>query len=218
MTAGPSVKGLARRMGVSGKEVKKRELVALRISTNLVKRHLITKKLSNRFRGGVKSRSNIRGSDTGIARRSGALIRSINRFTKVIKERLIGIVGTNAVQMRALENGAVITPKRSKFLTIPLPESLTSAGVARWTAAELRASPERGGFSGTWISKSDAGNLVILGAEAGSGKVRALFILKKKVVIPPKRPMAATVRETISEVEQMFARQLGAGLDKTIGR
>jgi len=76
-----------------------------------------------------------------------------------------------------------ITPKKGKYLTIPLPAAMTGAGVARGSARQ-------GPWGETFVAKSKAGNLIIFGKrkimsgkKAGElrGKITPLFLLLKSV-------------------------------------
>ena len=81
-----------------------------------------------------------------------------------------------------------ITPKKGKFLTIPLPAALTKAGVMK--------GPARSDIWGeTFIAKSKKGDLIIFGKgrimkgkRAGElrNQVVPLFLLVKKVTIPAR--------------------------------
>ena len=126
-----------------------------------------------RMRSGVTSGG-------GLRVRSGALRRSLGYR---VTSRTQG--GTGGIGLRVFsagvtyapiqELGGVITPKRAKWLTIPLPPNMTPAGVTRLTAREVI---NKGGFFAT----SKKGNLLIFN-RAGEPQ----FVLKKKVRIPKGR-------------------------------
>jgi len=79
-----------------------------------------------------------------------------------------------------------ITPKKGKYLTIPLPAAMTGAGVARGSA-------RKGPWGETFVAKSkETGGLIIFGKrkimrgkKAGElrGKITPLFLLLKSVRI-----------------------------------
>ena len=78
-----------------------------------------------------------------------------------------------------------ITPKKGKYLTIPLPAAMTGAGVARGSARQ-------GPWGETFVAKSKAGNLIIFGKrkittgkKAGElrGQATPLFLLLKSMKI-----------------------------------
>ncbi len=74
---------------------------------------------------------------------------------------------------RTHQFGATITPKRGKFLTIPLTRKAANAG-----------SPRK--FSDGFFKKSRAGNLIFVTPKEDGG-IEAQFVLKEKVVIPRRR-------------------------------
>lgn len=66
--------------------------------------------------------------------RSGTLRRSIHSVVRRLHRRLIGIIGTNVIYAPTHEFGAIIRPKKGKYLAIPFgPKAFTPAGVARGT-------------------------------------------------------------------------------------
>lgn len=127
--------------------------------------------------------------------RSGRLRASvISLKTEMKEDRVEGGISFGTVYGRAHvgPKGQVttITPKRSKYLTIPLPAAMTKAGVVRGTARSFMG--KEGVFGKTFIAKSKAGNLIIFGQkriEKGkrTGELRReivpLFVLKKQVKI-----------------------------------
>lgn len=81
-----------------------------------------------------------------------------------------------------------ITPKKGKFLTIPLPAALKPSG-------DLRGPARSDMWGETFIAKSKKGNLIIFGRarimkgkRAGElrGQVVPLFLLVKKVTVPAR--------------------------------
>lgn len=74
------------------------------------------------------------------------------------------------------ERGATITPKRARWLTIPLPPALTAQGVPKRPSAR--------DWQNTFVIKSKKGNLLIV-QKVGKDIV-PLYVLKKKVVIPKR--------------------------------
>lgn len=72
-----------------------------------------------------------------------------------------------------------ITPKRSKALTIPLPDNLTPAGVPRFPSARALMSSGK-----TFLHTSDRGITTIALDEGG--RLRWLWVLKKRVSIPAR--------------------------------
>lgn len=101
----------------------------------------------------------------------------------------------NAVPYFAIQNvGGTIVPKKGQALAIPIGPALTGNGVARFTAAEVRANPQAFGFQATFIPK---GKNVIMGriadahfsatrGQGGRGALVPLFVLVKSVTLPAR--------------------------------
>lgn len=75
------------------------------------------------------------------------------------------------------ERGAIIRPKKSKYLTIPLPAALDARGVP------LR--PNARAWKDAFIIRPKKGNLLIVRRSIGGGIV-PLYVLKKSVRIPKR--------------------------------
>lgn len=99
-----------------------------------------------------------------------------------------------------------IRPKNAQYLTIPLDAAKTKAGVARGSARS-------GVFGETFVVKSKAGNLIIMGKRkrqrgksAGQtfGNVVPLFVLKKKVVIRAR----VDPRKRTKKVQRVIGRDI----------
>lgn len=123
--------------------------------------------------------------------RTGMGRRSI--FHRVVTEAPNGatlVVGSDLTQaryMRAQEKGATITPKNSRFLTIPLDAAKTARrGVAKFTARELFDNPAAFGYRSAFIAKG-----VIFGSKA-KGAIVPLFALKRSVTLKPVGYLADT--------------------------
>jgi hypothetical protein len=120
--------------------------------------------------------------------RSGRLRSSIGSIVTESGDSIIGMIGSGVRQgdrvkyANIQETGGVITPKRGKYLTIPLPAALTPAGVLRKPARQ---------WPDTFVMKSNNGNLLIM-QKKGKRVTRlvALFVLKKQVTIPASRYMS----------------------------
>lgn len=103
--------------------------------------------------------------------------------------------GKRVVYANILETGGIIRPVNRKYLTIPLKPALTPAGVPRFTAQEVRQGLTQ--YKGSFIRKG-----VIFGKTGN--KITPLFVLKKQVVIPPKRYMEKTAVENAKAVGNML--------------
>jgi hypothetical protein len=133
-------------------------------------------------------------SDTTLASRSGMLKKSIRAITAKDSEKGVeaGLtIGTIYARVHFGPRGQIteITPKNSKYLTIPLPAAQGSHGQAKGRARD------EGLWGETFVAKSKAGNLIIFGkkkylkgAHAGEtrGGIEALFLLVKSVRVPAR--------------------------------
>lgn len=161
-------------------EIKQNKLVSLvtqAIRTNSMR--IYSRLVSKHLRGQT--------TPTTVRRRSGSLSRSVGALIPHIEGSKItgGIrVGTRYAGVHIGPRGSTvtITPKKAKYLAIPLQVAQTAAGVAR-------GGPRSGIWGKTFIAKSKAGNLIIFGRSDGTKKGTGtspipLFVLKSKVVIP----------------------------------
>lgn len=91
------------------------------------------------------------------------------------------------------EDGATIRPRNSKFLTIPLKEAMTPAGVSR--------QPNARSWPNTFFMTSKAGNLLIA-QKRGKGFV-PLYVLKESVKIPPRLGFVDTWNSTKTRTRRL---------------
>ena len=104
----------------------------------------------------------------------------------------VEIGSSGVIYARILEKGGTITPKKAKWLTIPLP------------GVKGRAS----NYPDSFVIKSKSGNLLIVQKKGKSGIV-PLFVLKKKVKIPDFRWLTGSLEEKRSTLDRMMnAREL----------
>ena len=128
---------------------------------------------------------------TGIAKRSGAepIGKPGGRFPVIN-----GVVGSNLAYARIHELGGTIRPRRAKYLTIPLPATLTAqSGASRGRARDFRD---------TFIKRSKAGNLIIFRENGGS--ITPLFVLKKSVSIPARPYLRPAMERGASYIIKLF--------------
>jgi len=98
------------------------------------------------------------------------------------------------------EFGAVIKPRRRKWLTVPLADALTPAGALRYSA------PEWKDYLGkTFLVKKD-GKLFIVGRR--NKKLLWLFVLKKEVRIPARRWFSKAVDRASEKLADYAHRHL----------
>lgn len=120
-----------------------------------------------------------------LSKRSGKLVASILESVKITGKTFDTIEGhiSAAFPAHVHEFGAVIRPKRAKFLTVPLPAALDSRGVPLKKSAR--------DWENTFVARSKAGNLIIF--QRRLSQIVPLYVLKSSVKIPPRLGMRATL-------------------------
>lgn len=139
--------------------------------------------------------------ESGLHVRTGDLRRSESALPTTEDERGVsgGMVASQSLPYGPpQEFGATIFPTHGQYLTIPLDEALTDAGVARFTAREA----EDAGYK-TFIRGK-----IIYGVK--DGILYPLFLLVSFVVIPP-RPFVTPV---LKENQEYVERELKAAVDE----
>lgn len=141
---------------------------------------------------------------------SGSVIKVRSGFTRksikwaFAKKTLTGRIGSRKKHMRQIEHGGTITPKRGKYLTIPMPAAQTASGVTRKPITD---------YEGFFLRTKEG--WLFFFEDKGDGKIKPMFMLVRSVTQKPKklfeltlekvRPeaikgMDTVVRKTISEV------------------
>lgn len=140
---------------------------------------------------------------TGTLRRSIAGTVSGSGDQVVLRLAADGRTGGSDVPYAAIQElGGVITPKKGKYLAIPLGAALTPSGVARGGPrdfANLRFVPGRGGSA--WLVR-----------DAGRGKTarsEVMFKLVRRVEIRPKRYMGRAFDELRARFPAAVGRAIG---------
>lgn len=150
--------------------------------------------------------------------RTGALKRSIRHRVKGASLRDIELRNVSTSRYaRVHEHGTVgkggklpdIVPKRARALTIPLPDNLTPAGVPRYPSA--RALMRTGK---TFLLKREGRRPVIMLDENGDGEnLKALWVLMRRVSIPPRLGFFFTWSRLRSKRKARFLRGIRAALN-----
>jgi hypothetical protein len=120
----------------------------------------------------------------------------------------IGADGSKAPYARAQEYGAVIRPKNSQFLTIPVGVNLTGNGVQRVSAREFIANPGALGFERSFVNRRKT---AIMGATRGQAP-EPVFALKSEVTLPER----SYLRSAITDRRDWIMGQLGIAVDESI--
>jgi phage gpG-like protein len=135
-----------------------------------------------------------RASNRALKRRTGALARSARtELATTARPEARSMIGRGAPYAKIHETGGTITPRRRQFLTVPLRNALTAAGVTRQAAKLERGSSgfrTRGTVPGaasrdTFIFSAVGGRRLIAVERKGGG-VLPLYILRKRVTIPAR--------------------------------
>ena len=135
-------------------------------------------------------------------RRTGTLARSVDSWMPSVDEAVIGVRPGAAANKYAWLLGPetkTITPKRGKFLAIPIGENLTGAGVARFSSPRQVAD---GFFVRT-------GGKLLFGYKNGTrGRFRALFALVKSVTIHGSDALADGVTESVDDMTKEIQNEI----------
>ncbi len=131
-------------------------------------------------------------------RDSGKLLASI---THTVRDNT-AVIGTNHPSAVILHNGGTITPKTSRYLAIPL--GAETRRFMRTYGATPRACLDAMKADGykVWVAKG-----CILVQKGKTGRVRALFVLKKSVRIPA-RPFMRLPEASIRIIETAVRRRV----------
>jgi phage gpG-like protein len=148
--------------------------------------------------------------------RSGRLRDSIGSIVTKEDDNWKGEVGSGVRQGERVpyanihETGGVITPKRSKFLTIPLGYAKTPAGDARFTARQLfRGMAGHGYKTGVVIGDIIYGVM----AQKRQTKIVPLFLLRRSVKIPARYYMSRTADECRGMIAEIMLNTITRGLN-----
>lgn len=142
----------------------------------------LAEKHSTPWQGGVKS------TLPTLQRRSGFAMEQVKQSVRVdgnTIDTIRGMIGSgSAFYLRIQEKGGTITPKKAKYLTVPLPAALNSNGTPK--------KPSARDWENTFVAKSKAGNLIIF--QKMGAKIIPLYVLKTSVKIPPRLGMEKALR------------------------
>jgi len=137
-----------------------------------------------------------------LKRRTGNLAATTHWHDKMSGKGLKLLLLSQAPYATILEEGGIIKPKNKQWLTIPIKGNkgpLTPSGVTKKTAQEYKDDPNED----TFVMKSKKGNLIIFKREKLKTKTNLipLFILKKRVRIPPKRWAFKAINDSLPELK-----------------
>jgi hypothetical protein len=216
ISASITTRAVERRLQKMGKGAPKLAKVMLRDSVLLHQ-----KAIRNRFgQGSPNFRLHIN---------TGALARSL-RIGNPKREgrgyRATSNIGKGAPYAWAHEKGGTITPRRKRYLRIPLSSAKTRAGVVRQTA-DIRSVgsrwetkgrvPGQSENRGTFIIPGRNGSKLIAVESARPGKVIPLWLLKRSVKLPKRLGFRSTWRKQAGARAKLYRAHMKAYLRETKG-
>ena len=124
-------------------------------------------------------------TDKTLSRRSGNLVASIEKSVRINGTTFGDLEGHISAAFPGIvhEFGATITPKKGKFLTVPLPAALDGRGIPYRRRAR--------DWDNTFVARSKKGNLIIF--QRRGTQIVPLYVLKTSVKIPARLGMRETL-------------------------
>ena len=160
------------------------------------------------YAAGIVKRDHLSGQD--LKARTRNLARSVDGWLEGDLHGVVGVPkGTPVEKYKWLlgDEQKTITPKRARYLTIPIGEGLTPSGVARYKSIR-QAGREKKGF----FVRTD-GRLLFGYKRGQKGKFRPLFTLVKSVFVQGSGALYDGVMESLDHItramETEIERQLG---------
>ena len=145
-------------------------------------------------------------SGQALKTRTGMLKKAVDGWPVSDTEAIVGVrphQGVNKYAWLLGDESRTIVPRNAKFLTIPIGENLTGAGVARFSSP--RQVP--GGF----FVKSHG--RLLFGYKVGKkGKFRALFTLVKSVFVQGTGALADGVLESTDDMTGIIQDEVGKAI------
>jgi len=142
-------------------------------------------------------------SGQSLKRRTGSLSRSVQGWLAAPLDAVVGVRPNQAVDRYKWLLGdeeKTITPKKAKFLTIPIGEGLTRAGVPRYSSPRQRP-------DGFFVK---VGGRLLFGYKRGKkGKFRALFTLVKSVFVQGTGALYDGVLDSLDDIGSSMETEIG---------
>jgi len=141
-------------------------------------------------------------SGQSLKRRSGQLARAVDGWMQAPLEGVVGVRPNSTVAKYAWllgDESKTITPKRAKFLTIPIGENLTGAGVARFSSP--RQVPD-----GFFVKTK--GRLLFGYKRGKKGKFRPLFVLVKSVFVQGSGALYDGVMDSLDDITESMETEI----------
>jgi phage gpG-like protein len=141
--------------------------------------------------------------------KTGRLRTSIGSKVSLEADGLSAVIGSGVRSGKRLpyanihEDGGTITPKKGKYLTIPIGDNKRKDGLARFSASELI-----NGYK-TFLLPTNRGK-VLMAIIAGTPK--PMFALVTSVRIPGTKYMSITLKNNLKAVLNIFVNSIEKGL------
>jgi len=142
-------------------------------------------------------------SGQSLKRRSGNLARAIDGWMEGELEGVVGVkddAGVAAYKWLLTDEQKTITPKKGKFLAIPIGENLTGSGVPRYSSP--RQVPD--GF----FLPTKKGGLLFGYKKGKKGKFRALFVLVKSVFVQGSGALYDGVMDSEDDIANSIQKEI----------
>ena len=185
---GPNFWPTIEKLGSMGRAVLDACSVGMEKGANLAASHVVAEHLTGQ----------------SLKRRSGQLARNVEGWMAGPLDAVVGVRPNSAVDKYKWLLGdeeRTIVPKKSKFLTIPIGEGLTSAGVARFSSP--RQVPN--GF----FVKIKGGPLLFGYKKGKKGKFRPLFTLVKSVFVQGTGALYDGVMDSLDDIGGAMEDEIG---------
>lgn len=187
---GPDAKKIISEVGAMGKSIAEAVSSGLSKGVKLASGKVVTEHLS--------------GQD--LATRTGNLKRAVDGWMEAAFDGVVGVRESAAVDKYKYLLGTeqvTITPKKGKYLAIPIGAGLTASGVARYSSPRqvpdgfFFTSKMGGLFFGKKFGKTDK-------------SIKALFTFKKSVVVTGSGALAAGVLDSVDDI----TKEIGSEIDR----
>ena len=185
---GPGYRQVVEELGLMGRAVKKACSEGLKQGVKIAAGRVISDYLSGQA---LKSRT-------------GFLARAVDSWMEGELDGVVGVKANSAVdayKWLLTDEQKTITPKKGKFLTIPIGENLTGAGRPRYSSP--RQVPD-----GFFVKTK--GRLLFGYKKGKKGKFRALFVLVKSVFVQG----SGALYDGVIDSEDGISNKIQAEIDK----
>jgi len=135
-----------------------------------------------------------------LKRRTGTLARATKFKSAKLTRDGIQVDFYTTVYGPIHEHGGTIKAKKAKYLTIPLRDNKTPAGVARYRATEI---------PGLFVRRNKHGNLLLSALDGN--ELKDYFLLKRQVKIPPRKWFSKAATGSVLRLAQLIAFEIERG-------